>query len=96
MRNRRATSAGRLARGLSIPKSRALAAVIKAQLIAAITREIDRRALTHTAVAERSGLPRTAVTGILSGSLQKVTIDRVLRLLEAVGLEASVKVKRAA
>ena len=29
-------------------------------------------------------------------SLQKVTIDRVLRLLEAVGLEASVKVRRAA
>jgi hypothetical protein len=36
------------------------------------------------------------VTGILSGSLQKVTIDRVLRLLEAVGLEASVRVRRAA
>lgn len=96
MRNRRATSAARLARGLGIKKSRALEAVIKAQLIAAITREIDRRGLTHTEVAGRSGLPRTAVTGILSGSLQKVTIDRVLRLLEAVGLEASVKVKRAA
>ena len=96
MKNRRATSAGRLARGLGITKSRALEAVIKAQLIAAITREIDRRSMTHTEVAERSGLPRTAVTGILSGSLQKVTIDRVLRLLEAVGLEASVRVRRAA
>jgi len=36
------------------------------------------------------------VTGILSGSLQKVTIDRLLRLLEAVGLEANVRVRRAA
>jgi len=36
------------------------------------------------------------VTGILSGSLQKVTIDRRLRLLEAVGLEANVRVRRAA
>jgi hypothetical protein len=35
------------------------------------------------------------VTGILSGSLQKVTIDRVLKLIEAVGLVAEVKVKRA-
>ena len=96
MKNRMATSPGRLARHLGITKSRALEAVIKARLIAAVTREIDRRGLTHTEVAERSGLPRTAVTGILSGSLQKVTIDRVLRLLEAVGLEASVRVRRAA
>ena len=96
MRNTKATSPGRLAKRLGITKSRALEAVIKAKLIAAITREIDRRALTHTEVAARSGLPRTAVTGILSGSLQKVTIDRVLRLLEAVGLEASVTVRHAA
>jgi len=69
--------------------------VLKAQLIAAVTREIERRRLTHAVVAARSGLPRTAVTGILSGSLQQVTIDRVLRLLEAVGLEATVRVTRA-
>ena len=90
------TSPARLARQLGIPKSRGLEAVLKAQLIAAIVREIARRGLTHMEVAARSGLPRSAVTGILSGSLQKVTIDRVLRLLEAVGLEASIRVRRAA
>ena len=90
------TSADRLAKLLGIPKSRGLEAVLKAQLIAAIVREVGRRGFTHANVASRSGLPRSAVTGILSGSLQKVTIDRVLRLLEAVGLEASVKVRRAA
>jgi hypothetical protein len=36
------------------------------------------------------------VTGILSGSLQKVTIDRVLKLVEAANLVAEVKVKSAA
>jgi hypothetical protein len=36
------------------------------------------------------------VTGILSGSLQKVMIDRVLRLVDAVGLEAEIKIRRAA
>jgi len=71
-------------------------AVLKAQLIAAIVNEVRRRGITHSEVAVQSGLPRSAVTGILSGSLQKVTIDRVLRLLEAVGLEASVRVRRAA
>ncbi len=92
----RVTSPTRLASQLGIPKSRGVEAVLKAQLIAAVVREIGRRDLTHMEVATRSGLPRSAVTGILSGSLQKVTIDRVLRLLEAVGLEASIRVRRAA
>ena len=90
------TSAAQLAKQLGIPKSRALEAVLKAQLIAAVVREVGRRGLTHTELAARSGLPRSAVTGILSGSLQKVTIDRVLRLVEAAGLEAKFSVRRAA
>jgi predicted XRE-type DNA-binding protein len=69
---------------------------MKAQLIQAVVVEAKRRGLTHAVLAERSGLARTAVTGILNGSLQKVTIDRVLRLIEAAGLEAEVKVRRAA
>lgn len=90
------TSSAQLAKQLGIPKSRSLEAVLKAQLIAAVVREIRRRNLTHVELAARSGLPRSAVTGILSGSLQKVTIDRVLRLVEAAGLEANVRVRRAA
>ena len=92
----RKTPADRLAKMLSIPKARGLEAVVKARLIAAVLREVDRRGLTHARLAERSGLPRSAVTGILSGSLQKVTIDRVLRLVEAAGLEADIRVRRAA
>jgi len=90
------TSATRLSKLLGIPKSRGLEAVMKAQLIAAVLREVSRRRLTHAELANRSRLPRSAVTGILSGSLQKVTIDRVLRLVEAAGLEADIRVRRAA
>lgn len=92
----RKTSASRLAKLLAIPKSRGMEAVLKAQLIAAVLREVDRRGLTHAELGGRAGLPRTAVTGILSGSLQKVTIDRVLRLVEAAGLEAEIRIRRAA
>ena len=70
-------------------------AVMKAQLISAVLDAAETQGLTHAEVAKRSGLPRSAVTGILSGSLQKVTIDRVLKLIAAVGLVAEVKVKRA-
>ena len=89
-------SAVGLAKQIGIPKSRALEATLKARLIAAVVREAGRRGLTHAALAARSGLPRSAVTGILSGSLQKITIDRVLRLVEAAGLEAEIRVHRAA
>jgi predicted XRE-type DNA-binding protein len=93
---KKATSAAVLAKQLRISKGRALEAIVKAQLISAVLREVERGQLTHEQLAQRAAMPRSAVTGILSGSLQKVTIDRVLRLVEAVGLEAEIKVRRAA
>jgi len=93
---RKRTKGAAISRMLGISRARAMEAVIKAELIAAVTKSIDRLGMTHAEVAERAGLPRSAVTGILSGSLQRVTIDRVLRLVEAVGLTAEVRVKPAA
>ena len=90
------TTAAKLAADLDIPKSRAVEAQIKAKLIAAIVAEVGRRHVTHAQLAARSDLGRSTVTGILSGSLQKVSLGRVLRLVEAAGLEAEVRVRRAA
>ena len=82
----KSTSSAALARQLGISPARGMEATMKAQLITAVLRGIEAQHLTHAQVARRSGLPRSAVTGILSGSLQKVMIDRVLKLVEAVGL----------
>ncbi len=90
------TSPARLAAQLGLPASRGLEAVVKVQLIDAILREAALKGLTHAELAKRSGLPRSAVTGILSGSLQRVTIDRLLRLLDGAGLRADIRVRRAA
>ncbi|NBW99503.1 hypothetical protein EBR03_08030 [bacterium] len=46
--------------------------------------------------AEELGVPRSAVTVILSGSLQKVTLDRLLEFVEAVNLTAETRTRRAA
>jgi predicted XRE-type DNA-binding protein len=89
------TNGSELAKQLGISQSKGMEAVIKAQLITAILKNAKKEGLTHEELAKRSGLPRSAVTGILSGSLQKVTIDRVLKLLEASNLVAEVKVKKA-
>lgn len=90
------TTSTDLSKMLGISQSRALEAVIKAKLITAVLKCVEKEKITHAEIAKRSKLPRSAVTGILSGSLQKVTIDRVLRLVEAVGLTAEVNIKRAA
>jgi predicted XRE-type DNA-binding protein len=90
------SSAAELSKKLKISKSRGLEAVIKADLISAVLRSASEQVLTHAEIAKRSGLSRSAVTGILSGSLQKVTLDRILRLIEAVGLTVEARVKKAA
>lgn len=90
------TSGSQLAKMLKISSARGMEAVIKAQLISAVLNAAARQQMTHAEIAKKSGLPRSAVTGILSGSLQKVTIDRVLRLVEATGLTAEIRVKAAA
>lgn len=93
---KRKSTAQELAKITGVSSARAMEAIIKAQLTSAVLKAIQKNKITHQELAKRSGLTRSAVTGILSGSLQKVTIDRVLRLVEAVGLVAEVKLKKAA
>lgn len=81
---KQATKGIDLARKLGISPLRGVEAVIKAQLIAAVVKEVEKQDLTHAELAKKAKLLRSAVTGILSGSLQKITIDRVLKLVEAV------------
>jgi len=85
-----------LAADLELPRSRGIRAVVKARLISAVLAETDRQGLTHAELARRARIPRSTATGISSGSLQRVGIDRILRLVEAVGLEAGIRVHRAA
>ena len=85
-----------LSKILKIDPSRSLEARIKAKLISAVLSEVKRTNITHVELSRRSGLSRSAVSGILGGSLQKVTLDRILRLLQGVNLIADVIIKKAA
>lgn len=67
------TSAPQLAKKLKLSKARGLEAILKADLIDAILKAIRTDKLTHEEVAHRSGLPRSAVTGILSMSDSRLT-----------------------
>jgi predicted XRE-type DNA-binding protein len=84
-----------LSKRINISKARGLEAVLKAELISGILKASKEQELTHEEISKRSGLPRSAVNGILSGSLQKVSIDRDLKLLESVGLTIKARIKKA-
>lgn len=85
-----------LAKDLGCSEERGHLAVLKAKLTTEIVRSIAKQGLTHREVSELSGVPRTAVTGIVNHSLQKVTIDRLIRILVALGKSVDFKIKKAA
>jgi predicted XRE-type DNA-binding protein len=93
---KRKSSAQEIAKIVGVSASRGVEAVLKAQLISAIIKEIETQNITHAQLAKKAKIPRSAVTGIISGSLQKVTIDRILKLVDAVGLVPHVKLTKAA
>ncbi len=90
------STAVEIAKLAGISPAKGMEAIIKAQLITAVLQALQDKKTTHLELAKRAKLPRSAVTGILSGSLQKVTIDRVLRLIEAVGLIAEIRIRKSA
>lgn len=85
-----------LALALGLTEVDADVAELKARLIKEIIRGLEAKKLTHQQLADLSGVPRSAVTGIVNCSLQKVTIDRLIRLLFALGRNVEFKIKNAA
>lgn len=84
-----------LAASFGLPPSRGLEAEVKAILTKAIIQSIEKQELTHKDVAEAADVARSTVTGIVNGSLQKVTVDRLIRILGALGMGLQVRVKKA-
>jgi len=81
---------------IGLDPARALEAELKANLTGALIREIKRQDLTHEEVAEWAGVARSTVTGIVNGSLQSVSIDRLLRIVSALGMSVEMKIKKSA
>lgn len=85
-----------LAISLGVSKERGQLAELKSRLTKEIKKFIEANELTHQDLADLSGVPRSAITGIINGSLQKVTLDRLLRILFSLGLKIEMKIKTAA
>lgn len=85
-----------LAEDIDLDLQVALVAEFKAKLTFEIIKVVSKKKLTHQEVAILSGLSRSSVTGVISGSLQRVSIDRLMRILLSLGKSVSIKVKDAA
>ena len=96
MKSKMYNSSSDFAIDLGLAAERGLVAEMKAKLTKEIIKDISKKGLTHKKVSELSGVPRSAVTGIINGSLQKVSIDRLIRILGTLGKTIELKIKTAA
>jgi predicted XRE-type DNA-binding protein len=83
-------------KSIGVSKQRSTESKLKAQLVAAIRREIDAQELSHARVAKLAGVARTNITGIISGSVSSVTLDRLVRIAAALGLSMELEITRSA
>lgn len=95
MKSKKYDSVKEIAKDLGLDPKIGELAVLKAELTLEIQNIIQKKGLTHKEVSELSGVPRSSVTGILNGSLQKVTLDRLIRILISLGKSLSIKIKDA-
>ena len=96
MRSKSYNNISNLAESLGLSKERGLIAEMKAKLTKEIIKTMAQKGLTHQEVSELSGVPRSSITGIVNRGLQKVSIERLMRILGALGKTVELKVKRAA
>jgi predicted XRE-type DNA-binding protein len=65
----------------------------KAELAALISRSIKARELTQAQAAELLGLDQPKVSAIMRGKLTGFTIDRLLRLMLALGCDVEIAIR---
>ena len=93
---KRYKNSAELAVALGLPAEIGQLSDLKAKLTKEIIKNIIHQQLTHQELSQLSGVPRSAITGIINGSMQNVTLDRLIRILSSLGLRIEMKIKIAA
>jgi len=78
---------------IGLPDSDALLA--KAELTSQIADVIEALNLTQTEVAERTGLPQPKVSSLLRGRFEGISMEKLFRILTALGRDVNIKTKPA-
>lgn len=81
---------------IGVTEEQAAQSKLKAKLVAAIRKEISRQGISHEEAAELAGVSRSNITGIISGSVRSVTLDRLVRIAAVLGLSMHLEIKKSA
>ncbi len=74
--------------GLPEPEVR----LAKAYAVARVQQVINAEGLTQARAAERMGVPRPALTKLLRGATAGFTLDRLFRMLNALGQDVEIRI----
>ena len=81
---------------LGLSKDQIEIAKLKTKLKERIRKRAQKLDLSMPEISEMCGLTRSVVSGIINGSLQSVSMERLLRLAFALDLSVDLKIKGAA
>ena len=96
MKTKRYKSIDALGKDFGILPERIGISEMKTKLKQRIKQETLKRNVSIVQLAELSGLTRTVVSGIINGSLQSVSLERLIRLAFAIDLVVDLSIRRAA
>ncbi len=85
-----------LSKALGLSEADAIEAQLKSEIMTKIRQSIKQKKLTHQEVADLSGIGRTVITQIVNASIQRITIDRLIKVLVALGISPVMRYKKAA
>ena len=91
-----AKNAAELAEVLGLGRADGIELAVRSALNTKIIQVVEKRGLTHTAVAALAHTSRTRVTAIMSRNTKDISTDLMLRVLGALGVSAKVTFGRAA
>lgn len=81
---------------LGLDETFAVEAQLKTKMKVKIKELVEAKGLTHQEVADLTGVGRTVITGIVNFSIQRVTLDRLIRVLVGLGVEPEISFKKPA
>lgn len=96
MKTKRYKNIDELGKDLGISPERIGISEMKTKLKQRIVKETLKRNVTSAELADLSGLTRSVVSGIVNGSLQSVSLERLIRLAFAIDLVVELNIRRAA
>jgi predicted XRE-type DNA-binding protein len=96
MKNKKFENPDEFGKSIGVSSDRQSVSRMKTKIKQRILSAVEAKGLSAAEVAKSSGLSRTVISGILHGSLQSVSLERLIRLAAAVDLEIELSIREAA